>query len=102
MATPAGPAVVRRHLPSLTAVRAIAAAAVLVFHLDYWQVLDIPGAYYGSTGVALFFVLSGFILTWTANAALPRSGFYLRRIARIYPDHLVTLVAALEIGRAHV
>ncbi|MET4225073.1 acyltransferase family protein [Oerskovia enterophila] len=98
MATPAGPDAVRRNLPSLTAVRAIAAAAVLVFHLDYWQVLDIPGAYYGSTGVALFFVLSGFILTWTANPALPRRGFYLRRVARIYPDHLVTLVAALVIA----
>lgn len=88
----------RRQLPSLTAVRAVAAVAVLVFHLDYWQVLDIPGAFYGSTGVALFFVLSGFILTWTANPHLPRSGFYLRRVARIYPDHLVTLVAALVIA----
>ncbi|MFD6163571.1 acyltransferase family protein [Oerskovia sp. NPDC060287] len=98
MTTPAGPGAVRRNLPSLTAVRAIAAAAVLVFHLDYWQVLDIPGAYYGSTGVALFFVLSGFILTWTARPELSRRGFYLRRVARIYPDHLVTLVVALVVA----
>lgn len=98
MTTPAETSSAPRQLPSLTAIRAVAAAAVLVFHLDYWQVLDIPGAYYGSTGVALFFVLSGFILTWTTNPALARSGFYLRRVARIYPDHLVTLVAALVIA----
>ncbi|WP_030150162.1 acyltransferase family protein [Oerskovia turbata] len=98
MTTPAETGTAPRQLPSLTAVRAVAAAAVLVFHLDYWQVLDIPGAYYGSAGVALFFVLSGFILTWTANPALPRRSFYLRRVARIYPDHLVTLVAALVIA----
>jgi peptidoglycan/LPS O-acetylase OafA/YrhL len=80
--------------------RALAAAAVLVFHLDYWGLLDIPGAYYGSTGVALFFVLSGFILTWTADPTRSRSGFYVRRIARIYPDHLVTLVVALVVALA--
>ena len=96
--TTTGSSTARRTLPSLTAIRAVAAAAVLVFHLDYWQVLDIPGAFYGSTGVALFFVLSGFILTWTADPARSRAGFYVRRVARIYPDHLVTLVVALVVA----
>ncbi|MHA7133373.1 acyltransferase family protein [Oerskovia turbata] len=98
MTNPAGTGAARRQLPSLTSVRALAAAAVLVFHLDYWDVLDIPGAFYGSTGVALFFVLSGFILTWTADPTRSLGGFYVRRVARIYPDHLVTLVIALVVA----
>jgi peptidoglycan/LPS O-acetylase OafA/YrhL len=43
-----------------------------------------------ATGVSFFFVLSGFVLTWSARPDDIATGFWRRRIARIYPVHLVT------------
>jgi peptidoglycan/LPS O-acetylase OafA/YrhL len=41
-----------------------------------------------------FVVLSGFVLTWSARPHDRALGFWRRRIARIYPVHLVTLGVA--------
>lgn len=90
-ATPAQPWT--EHLPSLTGLRAIAAALVLGVHLPYvigvshWQ----NYLNRGSVGVSFFFILSGFILTWSQQPG--RAGtrcFYRRRLARVYPNHLLT------------
>ena len=48
----------------------------------------------GYSGVAFFFVLSGFVLTWSTRPGTPARTFYLRRFARVWPMHLVTAVAA--------
>lgn len=86
-----------RNLPSLTSVRAFAAALVLLYHLDTtWGIVHVPGVGAGRIGVGFFYVLSGFILTWTARPG-PLRGFYVRRFARIYPDHLVTFLAGLVV-----
>ncbi|GGW70978.1 acyltransferase [Streptomyces lucensis JCM 4490] len=49
----------------------------------------------GATGVSFFFVLSGFVLTWSARPGDRALAFWRRRIARVYPVHLVTLAVAL-------
>jgi peptidoglycan/LPS O-acetylase OafA/YrhL len=49
----------------------------------------------GFTGVSFFFVLSGFVLTWSARPTDPLTGFWRRRFFKIYPLHLVTYVAGL-------
>jgi peptidoglycan/LPS O-acetylase OafA/YrhL len=50
----------------------------------------------GSTGVSFFFLLSGFVLTWSAPPVVRARAFWRQRFARVYPAHLVTMgMAAL-------
>jgi peptidoglycan/LPS O-acetylase OafA/YrhL len=49
---------------------------------------------YGTSGVTFFFVLSGFVLTWSAQKGTKIRTFYRRRFARIFPLYFLTLVAA--------
>ena len=64
--------------------RAVAVLMVVAFHAG----LDIPG---GFTGVDVFFVISGFVITAMLLRELGRSGhlsfssFYARRVRRILP-----------------
>lgn len=93
----------------LTGIRFVAAAWVLLYHLQgplaIIGVLSIPVLpevlRVGRLGVDLFFALSGFILTHTyltrLGPALRARGtlhFWWLRLARIYPVHLVMLVIA--------
>lgn len=55
----------------------------------------IPFAGLGNTGVTFFFVLSGFVLAWTARGDDRPSHFYWRRFARVWPLHLTTTLIAL-------
>lgn len=51
--------------------------------------------------VSFFFVLSGFLLTWLAKPTDSYGGFLRRRLVRIYPGHLVTmLICLLGMGAA--
>lgn len=74
--------------------RAFAALLVFLFHIGH-GVVDIPLSGIGETGVAFFFVLSGFLLTWTYTGKIRIPKFYRRRFARIYPSHLAILLVAL-------
>ncbi|HEY5011112.1 MAG TPA: acyltransferase [Acidimicrobiia bacterium] len=87
-----------RRLDALTPLRAIAAFAVFLYHFQW--VLD-PSAVKGTwswyrfgfsqgfLGVSFFFVLSGFVLTWsgTERALDTKRDFYVRRFARVWPNH---------------
>ena len=85
-------------LPSLTALRAFAALLVFAYHLHIWQVLRFGVLFTpGYTGVSFFFILSGFILNWGHKADVPVATFYVKRIARIYPSHLVMFFVALAV-----
>jgi peptidoglycan/LPS O-acetylase OafA/YrhL len=97
MSTEAG-ALARRsmgHLPALDGLRGIAIA--LVFLLHYYT----PTFSGGSSGVDLFFVLSGFLITKLAleehdgNGVISRVDFYLRRVFRILPAVMVLLATCL-------
>jgi peptidoglycan/LPS O-acetylase OafA/YrhL len=96
----------QKEIRSLTALRALAAAIVFVFHFsELPKHLDGPGllnsvARQGYVGVDLFFVLSGFILTVRYFREVAehkfRPGKYLqRRVARIYPLYFTILALTL-------
>lgn len=60
--------------------------------------LPIAGALsLGNYGVMFFFVLSGFVLTWSTNAAVSAPTFWWRRFARIYPAHIAALLVAIPV-----
>ncbi len=54
--------------------------------------LGIGGAF---TGVGFFFMLSGFVLSWSAR---DDHGFWRRRVVKIYPNHLVTAFAGVALA----
>ncbi|MGO4360844.1 acyltransferase family protein [Terrabacter sp. RAF57] len=86
------------HLRSLTSLRFIAAALVVLFHLaSYIPNFPLLGRLMGAgyVGVTFFFVLSGFVLTYSSDVKANATRFYRRRLARIYPVHLLFIVVAM-------
>ncbi|MFG2331343.1 acyltransferase family protein [Streptomyces sp. NPDC048604] len=53
---------------------------------------------FGKVGVTFFFVLSGFVLAWSARPGDRVVAFWRRRLARIYPVHLATALLALGLA----
>jgi peptidoglycan/LPS O-acetylase OafA/YrhL len=51
----------------------------------------------GRFGVDFFFVLSGFVLTWSYRPGRSRGRFYWLRFARVWPLHLVTFLLAIAL-----
>ncbi len=89
----------RPVLPNLTGVRIFAALYVLLYHLfgspapnRPWYDAWIDGGY---LGVSLFFVLSGFILSYNASPVTNMRKFYVLRLARVYPLYLAALLWGL-------
>lgn len=95
---------VKRTIDSLTGIRAVAAAWVVVehFHSAIFGLAPAttavrPWIVSGYLGVEVFFVLSGFIISYNYAEKLRRPsavgsrGFFYLRLARIYPVHLLTV-----------
>jgi peptidoglycan/LPS O-acetylase OafA/YrhL len=98
----------RSQLPSLTGLRFIAAALVFFFHASLIYIGFNPFAggnlaegfswlvsKAGSMGVSFFFVLSGFVLTWSARPRDTVTGFWRRRVVKIFPNHIATWAMAM-------
>lgn len=103
----------RTELRGLTGIRAFAAIGVVLYHLigQYPHIIrrDSPlvrALEFGSNGVDLFFILSGFIIaysyahefqifSWTTYGR-----FLYKRLARIYPAHLFALCLLVPLGVA--
>jgi peptidoglycan/LPS O-acetylase OafA/YrhL len=103
-----GPAArTERAFPALDGARALAATAVLLHHVAFWTgdyTPDLVGRILSrlDVGVAIFFVLSGFLLSRPLFLAArdgrpaPRTAPYLwRRALRILPAYWLTVAAAL-------
>ncbi len=94
------------YFPNLNGVRFIAAFSVLIHHTEQIKFLmgidNIYGHYFiknlGKLGVGLFFVLSGFLITYLLLSEKNRRGdistkdFYVRRILRIWPLYFIIVI----------
>ena len=96
------------RLPSLTGLRFAAAFMVFIYHSSlltpYLRMFGDKNFSYhyfrlaqptGGLGVLFFFVLSGFILTWSARDTDTAPAFWRRRIVKIFPNHVVTWAATM-------
>ncbi|MFF0904440.1 UNVERIFIED_CONTAM: acyltransferase [Kocuria sp. CPCC 205316] len=85
----------RKYFDELNGLRAISVLLVFTVHLEpnFWHRL------HGGTGVSIFFVLSGYLITTLALREETKAGkidlkaFYLRRLFRIYPVYFAVLAA---------
>jgi peptidoglycan/LPS O-acetylase OafA/YrhL len=85
----------KHGLPSIQALRAIAAIAVALAHACHYLEKELgipnplPGSEFGSAGVDLFFVISGFVMVYASERFFRREAspaeFFFRRLARIVP-----------------
>jgi peptidoglycan/LPS O-acetylase OafA/YrhL len=101
-----------RNIPSLDGLRAVSVLMVISAHMNaplarllpflpFWIYLD-----WGSLGVQVFFVISGFLIThlllkeWNASGTINLKRFYFRRALRIFPPFYLYLAVALALTLA--
>jgi peptidoglycan/LPS O-acetylase OafA/YrhL len=102
-------------LNSLTSLRFFFAFAVFLSHLTFvqtniswynWAKFNV--FFEGYLGVGFFFILSGFVLAlnyekkFIKNPDFSKKKFYIARVARIYPLHVLTFFAMLPFVFLHV
>lgn len=104
-----------KHVAGIDAIRLMAAMLVMMFHYGYWVGMDTAGhsamasqflvsfpefyrySEFGWVGVHIFFVISGFVIAYSAEKATAYS-FFVARVVRLLPAVLIcatiTLLAA--------
>ncbi len=77
--------------PDIQVARTVAVLAVLGFHIG------VPGFFNGFLGVDAFFVISGFLMGMLYRDVKPLF-FYRRRLMRLYPSLIATLLLFISLG----
>ncbi len=103
---------IRVYFPNLNSIRFVAALAVMIHHIEltkYWfgqpniYTTSFVGGVFGQLGIILFFVLSGFLITYLllaeqqATNTISIKNFYIRRILRIWPLYYFIVILGLFI-----
>ncbi len=98
------------YFPSLNGVRFVAAIGVIMHHLEQHKHIfglknvytsSFVGGVFGRLGIILFFVLSGFLITYLLMKEKDDTGtisvrsFYMRRILRIWPVYYLIIILGL-------
>ncbi|MEV7376923.1 acyltransferase family protein [Streptomyces lydicus] len=94
------------NLRSLTGLRFLALLPVFLTHAAFegvftdprksWDFLDAMGSA-GYASVSFFFILSGFVITWSYRSTDTTRRFWRRRAFRVFPNHLVAYVFAVAL-----
>jgi len=89
----------RKKIPGLDGVRGIAALVVVGMHDQLINRQDFLGRFFaGRLSVQIFFLISGFLITWLLlkeeerDGSVNRAAFYWRRAIRLLPGLLLLLV----------
>jgi peptidoglycan/LPS O-acetylase OafA/YrhL len=96
------------YFPNLNSLRFFAALLVIVHHIEqYKDIFKLPNVFHNHSiqlmskiGVTLFFVLSGFLITYLLLIEQKETGnikiksFYIRRILRIWPLYYFIIILA--------
>ncbi len=104
--------VVRKHMPELDTLRGVAILLAFTYHGMYWTVPQdkltssarfVSSAFRGGwSGVQLFFVLSGFLITGILFDSIGQTRyfrtFYWRRALRILPAFTLTIALLVILG----
>lgn len=89
-----------KRLHSLTPLRFVAAIAVVLVHVGF-QFANAPAltiaAGYGYAGVSFFYLLSGFVLTWSATGQQSAPRFWWLRFSRIWPLQFGLMLVAFTV-----
>jgi peptidoglycan/LPS O-acetylase OafA/YrhL len=98
----------RIRVPTVDALRGLAALSVCWFHLTNGNELFLPAGFlklsgqYGWAGVQVFFVISGFIIPltlWQSGYKLKSyARFILKRVIRLDPPYLLSLLLVLALA----
>jgi len=91
------------NIPAINALRGIAALMVTLFHFTkgfFEEDSIVRNSFrYGWTGVEIFFVISGFVITWSmmnANYKIRNYGtFLVKRLIRIEPPYLISILVVI-------
>src|ERR1700688_4608025 len=95
------PATVRKPaLPALTGIRTLLAIFIILFHFTPPHLgLLYPFIDNGYVFVGVFFLISGYVLTYNyadRGRSLSKREFWLARISRLYPVYLFVLLISLS------
>ncbi|MEV7618668.1 acyltransferase [Microbacterium sp. NPDC089321] len=89
----------------LDGLRGIAAMAVVLYHFTghyntYYPQDPLPKVdiWWGAFGVQLFFLISGFVILMSAEAAQRPSDFVISRVTRLYPVYWIVLILGVMIA----
>jgi peptidoglycan/LPS O-acetylase OafA/YrhL len=94
----------KKKIPKLDALRAVSALIVVLYHFGF-------AFFPAGAGVMVFFVISGFLITWLLLEEFDKTGrvslghFYFRRAFRIFPAFYVfwaVTVCALVVRHGHI
>lgn len=93
-----------QRIPSLDGLRAVSITLVILSHLVMWRHVsaDLAGSY-GTLGVHVFFVLSGYLITnlllreYERSSTVSLRDFYIRRAFRIFPAAFVFLAVVIAL-----
>lgn len=86
-----------KYNPALDSLRALSVILVIFFHFDLFNLTG------GFIGVDIFFVISGYLITYIICHSLDKKkfticDFYIRRARRILPALYITILFSLSIG----
>lgn len=86
------------HIWQLDALRGVAASYVVLYHSNWFRHTKVGAVFsVGPEAVILFFVLSGFVISYATEnrrEPLPFKDYFVRRFLRIFPLFLMALAAA--------